>query len=204
MLIKIYPENPNVKQVEQVVGILKRGGVVIFPTDTVYGLGCDISQSKAIEKVARLKGVKLEKANFSFICSDLSHLSDFTKHIGNDVFRMMKKNLPGPFTFILPANNNVPKVFRSKKKTIGIRVPDNPIIKEIVEMLGNPLLTTSIHDTDEVIEYTTDPELIHEKYQNNVDAVVDGGFGKNIASTVVDCTPEIPEIIRQGEEYLKE
>jgi len=204
MLIKLYPENPNDKILLKVIEVLKNGGVIIFPTDTVYGLGCDINQSKAVEKVARIKGIKLEKANFSFICYDLSHITDYTKQLNNKVFRLMKKNLPGPFTFILNANNRVPKIFRSKKKTIGIRIPDNNIILEIVQMLGNPLLTTSIHDSDEVIDYTTDPELIHEKYKDFVDLVIDGGFGKNIPSTVIDCTNDEPEIIREGEDDLVE
>jgi tRNA threonylcarbamoyl adenosine modification protein (Sua5/YciO/YrdC/YwlC family) len=204
MIIKLYKENINEKHLQQVVDVLKNGGIAIFPTDTVYGLGCDISDQKAVEKVARIKGLKLEKANFSFICHDLSHLSDFCKQIDNHVFRLMKKNLPGPFTFILPANNNVPKIFRSKKKTIGIRVPDNPITLEIVRRLNNPLLTTSIHDADEVIEYTTDPELIHEKYKDIVDLVVDGGYGSNVPSTIVDCSNNLPEIIRDGERELVE
>ncbi len=204
MLIKIYPENPNERHVRQVVEILKKGGVAIFPTDTVYGLGCDILQNKAIEKVARIKGVKLEKANFSFLCSDLSHLSDFTRHVDNNIFRLMKKNLPGPFTFILQANNNVPRIFRSKKKTIGIRVPDNPVIIEIVKTLGNPLLTTSIHDSDEILDYTTDPELINNKYKDIVDVIIDGGYGKVTPSTVIDCTGEEPFIIRDEGHDLAE
>ena len=198
MLIKIYSENPNPRQINLVVDVLRNGGVVVYPTDTVYGLGCDIYNHKAAERVASIKGTRLEKAEFSFIFSDLSHLSDFTTQIDNDVFKLMKKNLPGPFTFILPANRNVPKIFKGKKKTIGIRVPDNPIVLEIVRTLGNPLLTTSVHDEDEVLEYTTDPELIHEKYGNNVDIVVDGGFGRNIASTIIDCTGEEPVIVREG------
>ncbi len=159
MLIKLFNENPNPKDVRRVVEALRNGGLIIYPTDTVYGLGCDITNFKAIEKVARIKGVKPEKSNFSFICSDLSHISDFTKPIPNSVFKLMKKNLPGPFTFILEANNNVPKYFKGKK-TIGIRVPDNNIIREIVKELGNPILSTSIHDEDEILEYSTDPELI--------------------------------------------
>jgi len=198
MLIRIHPENPSERQINQVVDILKNGGVIIYPTDTVYGLGCDINNSKAVERIARLKEIKLEKANFSFICHDLSHLSDFTKPLNNDVFKLMKRNLPGPFTFILEANNNVPKLFKSKKKTVGIRIPDNNIALEIVKALGNPIMSTSIHDTDDIIEYTTDPELIHERYENLVDAVIDGGFGNNTASTVVDCSDNEITIIRQG------
>jgi tRNA threonylcarbamoyl adenosine modification protein (Sua5/YciO/YrdC/YwlC family) len=198
MLVKIYPENPNPRQVNLVVEALRKGGVVVYPTDTVYGLGCDIYNHKAAVRVAGIKGKTLEKSEFSFIFSDFSHLSDFTKHIDNDVFKLMKKNLPGPFTFILPANSNVPKIFKGKKKTIGIRIPDSPIVLELVRNLGNPLLTTSVHDEDEVLEYTTDPELIHEKYGKTVDIVIDGGYGKNVASTIIDCTGPETVIIREG------
>ncbi len=198
MLLKIYPDNTNDKHINQVVDVLQKGGVIIYPTDTVYGIGCDISNQKAVEKVARIKGVKLEKANFSFICNDLSHLSDFTKNISNDTFKLMKRNLPGAFTFILNANNNVPKLFKNKKKTVGIRIPDNDIIREIVRKLGNPILTTSIKDDDEIVEYTTDPELIHENYKEKVDLVIDGGYGNNEPSTIVDCTSDDAEIIREG------
>ncbi len=198
MLLKIYPDNTNDKHINQVVDVLQKGGVIIYPTDTVYGIGCDISNQKAVERVARIKGVKLEKANFSFICHDLSHLSDFTKNIPNDTFKLMKRNLPGAFTFILNANNNVPKLFKNKKKTVGIRIPDNDIIREIVRKLGNPILTTSIKDDDEIVEYTTDPELIHENYKDKVDLVIDGGYGNNEPSTIVDCTGDDAEIIREG------
>jgi tRNA threonylcarbamoyl adenosine modification protein (Sua5/YciO/YrdC/YwlC family) len=198
MIFKIYPENPNPRQMDTVVECLQKGGLVVFPTDTIYGLGCDIYNHRAAERLAAIKGKKLEKAEFSFIFSDLSHLSDFTKQLDKDVFKLLKKNLPGPFTFILPANSNVPKIFKGKKKTIGIRVPNNRIVTELVKMLGNPLLTTSVHDEDEVIEYTTDPELIHEKYGEKVDIVIDGGYGGNVASTVVDCTGDEPVILREG------
>ncbi|OFX17675.1 MAG: threonylcarbamoyl-AMP synthase [Bacteroidetes bacterium GWA2_31_9] len=198
MLIRIHPDNPNEREINKVVDILKSGGVIIYPTDTVYGLGCDINNPKAVERIARIKGVKLEKANFSFICHDLSHLSDFTKPLNNEIYKLMKRNLPGPFTFILEANNNVPKLFKSKKKTVGIRIPSHNIPRMIVQELGNPIMSTSIHDTDEIIEYTTDPELIHERYENLVDAVIDGGYGNNVPSTVVDCTGNEYEIIRQG------
>ncbi len=198
MLLKIYPDNPDQRKIITVVDVLKQGGIIIFPTDTVYGLGCDIYNHKAVEKIARIKGINLAKANFSFICYDLSHLSDFTKQIDNNIYKLMNKNLPGAFTFILPANNKVPKIFKSKKKTVGIRIPDNNIAREIVNQLGNPIMTTSIYDEDEIIEYTTDPELIYEKYKNLVDAVIDGGYGNNEASTVVDCTGEEIEVIRQG------
>ncbi len=198
MLIKLYNENPNPIKIREVVDILRKGGVIIYPTDTVYGLGCDITKPKAIERIARIKGIKLAKANFSFIVYDLSHLADYTKPIENVVYKLMKRNLPGPFTFILDANNNVPKLMKSKKKTVGIRIPDNAIILEIVKELGNPILTTSVHSEDKVLEYTTDPELIYEDMGNLVDLVIDGGYGNNVPSTIVDCTgPEI-EIIRQG------
>ena len=198
MLIKIYPENPNQRQMDVVVECMQKGGLVVFPTDTIYGLGCDVYSHKAAERLAAIKGKRLEKAEFSFIFSDLRHLSDFTKQLDKEVFKLLKKNLPGPFTFILPANSNVPKIFKGKKKTIGIRVPDNKIVLELVKMLGNPILTTSVHDEDEVIEYTTDPELIHEKYGDRVDMVIDGGYGGNVASTVVDCTGDEPVILREG------
>jgi tRNA threonylcarbamoyl adenosine modification protein (Sua5/YciO/YrdC/YwlC family) len=198
MLLRIHYETPGERQVLKAVEILKNNGVVIFPTDTVYGLGCDIFSSRAVEKVSRIKGVPIEKANFSFICYDLSHLSDYAKHISNSTFRLMRRYLPGPYTFILEASSNVPKIFRSKKKTIGIRVPDNNIIRSIVKELGNPVLTTSIHDEDDVHDYITDPELIYEKYQKIVDAVIDGGFGNVYPSTVIDCSGDEPVIVRQG------
>jgi len=203
MLIKIYPENPNPKTIEQVVEVLKKGGLIIYPTDTVYGLGCDITNQKAIERICKIRGIKPEKANFSFICSDLSHISDFIKPIDTTVFRLLKKALPGPFTFIFNASNNVPKLLSSNKKTVGIRVPDNDIARDIVRMLGNPILSTSIRDDDDVIEYSTDPELIHEKYEALVDLVIDGGYGDNEASTVVDCTSGDFEIIREGKGILE-
>ncbi|MBN2275434.1 MAG: threonylcarbamoyl-AMP synthase [Bacteroidales bacterium] len=198
MILRIHPDNPGIRQVEKAVEILKNGGVIIFPTDTVYGLGCDIFQPKAVEKVARIKGISIEKANFSFICHDLSHLSDFAKHVDNTTFKLMKQYLPGPFTFILEANNKVPRVFRNKKRTIGIRIPDNNIIRTIVKELGHPVLTTSIHDEDEVHDYITDPELIHEKYKQVVNVVIDGGFGNVFPSTVIDCSGEEPVVMRQG------
>lgn len=202
MLIKLYNENPNPREVQKIVEVLKRGGVIIYPTDTVYGIGCDINQPKAINRVAQIRGINLEKANFSFICHDLSHISDYAKHISNDVFKLMKRNLPGPFTFILESNSNVPRIFKSRKKTVGIRVPNNNIITEIVRELGHPILSSSIHDEDDIIEYTTDPELIHEKYQNMVDLVIDGGFGDNEPSTVIDCSGDEFEILREGKGVL--
>ncbi|MDD4192371.1 MAG: L-threonylcarbamoyladenylate synthase [Mangrovibacterium sp.] len=198
MLIKIYEENPSPKAVRKVVDVLQDGGVIVYPTDTVYGIGCDITQLKAVEKVARIKKTVLEKSNFSFICSDLSHLSDYCRPIPNHLFKLMKYYLPGPYTFILNANNQVPRYFKGKKKTVGIRVPDHKIILEIVRELGNPILSTSVHDEDEIIDYTTDPELIHEKFRDLVDLVIDGGFGGNTPSTVVDCTGDVPVIVRHG------
>lgn len=198
MIRKIYPENPNPKEIDRVVEILQNGGVIIYPTDTVYGLGCDITKGKAIERVAQIKGLRPDKTNFSFIVYDLSHLADYTRPIDNTIYKLMKRNLPGPFTFILEASNNVPKILKSKKKTVGIRIPDNPIILEIIRVLGNPILTTSVHSGDVILDYTTDPELIHEDMGHLVDLVIDGGFGNNVPSTIVDCTgPEI-QILRQG------
>ncbi len=198
MLLRIHHETPGERQVMKAVEMLKNNCVLIFPTDTVYGLGCDIFSSRAVEKVSRIKGVPVEKANYSFICYDLSHISDYAKHISNSTFRLMRRYLPGPYTFILEANSNVPKIFRSKKKTIGIRVPDNNIIRAIVKELGNPVLTTSIHDENEIHDYITDPELIYEKYKKIVDAVIDGGYGNVFPSTVVDCSGDEPVIVRQG------
>ena len=200
--IRIYEENPNPKEIKRVVKILRDGGVIIFPSDTVYALGCDIMNNRAMERVAQLRGVKLEKANFSFICEDLSNLSDYVKQIDSPTFKLLKRNLPGPYTFILPGNNNLPTVFK-KKKEVGIRVPDNAIARAIVHELGNPIISTSIKDEDEVIEYTTDPELILEKWDKLVDLVIDGGYGGNVASTVVDLTGSEPLIIREGKGSLE-
>ncbi|WP_431166976.1 L-threonylcarbamoyladenylate synthase [Tenacibaculum halocynthiae] len=199
--IKLYNENPNSKEISKIVKVLQDGGIIIYPTDTVYGLGCDITNTKALEKIAKIKGVKLEKANFSFICNDLSHLSDYVKQINTPTYKILKRALPGPYTFILPGSNSLPKVFK-KRKTVGIRVPDNTIARAIVEALGNPIVSTSIHDEDEIIEYTTDPELIFEKWQSIVDVVVDGGYGDNYASTVIDLTDDYPEVIREGKGSL--
>ena len=195
--IKIYPDNPNEKEIQKVVRILKDGGLVIYPTDTVYGLGCDITNTKALERIAKIKGIKLEKANFSFVCNDLSNISEYVKNLDTSSFKILKRALPGPYTFILEGNNNLPKEFK-KKKTVGIRVPDNSIALELVKQLGNPIVSTSIYDDDEVIEYTTDPELIFEKWQNKVDVVIDGGYGDNTASTIIDLTGSEPEVIREG------
>lgn len=199
--IKIYNDNPNQRAIDKVVKILKSGGLVIYPTDTVYGLGCDITNNKALEKIALIKGVKLEKAKFSFICNNLSHLSDYVKQIDTSTFKVLKRALPGPYTFILPGSNNLPKVFK-KKKTVGIRIPDNNIITSLVENLGNPIVSTSIRDDDEILEYTTDPELIYEKWGNLVDVVIDGGYGDNIGSTIIDLTNDYPEVVREGKGSL--
>lgn len=204
MLLKIHPDNPDPKKISQVVDCLKGGGVIAFPTDTVYGIGCDLMNHRAMEKVAKIKGLTPEKANFSIICNDLSNISDFTKPIDTIVFKLMKKYLPGPFTFILAANNNTPKLFRaSKKREIGIRVPDNNIPLEVVKKLGNPMITTSIHNNSDIIEYITDPELIYDRYKRQVDIVIHGGYGQNIASTIVNCVDK-PFIVRQGLKEIDE
>lgn len=199
--IKIYAENPNPKEIDRVVRVLRRGGLIIYPTDTVYGLGCDITNSRALEKIARIKGVKPERANWSFICADLSNLSDYVRQIDTSTFKILKRALPGPYTFILPGNNNLPRVFK-KKKTVGIRVPDNSIAQTLVRELGNPIVSTSIYDEDEMLEYTTDPELILEKWENLVDVVIDGGYGDNVASTVIDLSDGEFEVIREGKGSL--
>jgi tRNA threonylcarbamoyl adenosine modification protein (Sua5/YciO/YrdC/YwlC family) len=199
MLLHINPDNIPSGSISQIVDCLKNGGIIIYPTDTVYALGCDITQVKAIEKICKLKGIKPDKSNFSFVCSDLSHLSEFCKAIPNHVFRVMKKALPGPYTFILEANGNVPKLLKQNKKTVGIRVPDNTICHAIVKALGNPLISTSLHDTsDDILEYFSDPEIIHRQYEQAVDLVIDGGFGNIYPSTVLDCSNHEIEVIREG------
>ena len=195
--VKVYDENPNISVINKVVEVLKKGGLIIYPTDTVYGLGCDITNAKAVEKIARIKGIKVDKSNFSFICNDLSHLSDYVKQIDTPTYKLLRRVLPGPYTFILPGSKSLPKVFK-KKKTVGIRIPNNNIVRAIVEALGNPIISTSIRDEDDVIEYTTDPELIFEKWKHLVDGVIDGGFGGNLASTIIDLTDSLPKIIREG------
>jgi tRNA threonylcarbamoyl adenosine modification protein (Sua5/YciO/YrdC/YwlC family) len=200
--IKLYKDHTDQKKLDHIAEIMRKGGLVIYPTDTVYGLGCDISNKKALEKVARIKGTKLEKADLSFICSDLKNLSDHVAQIETKTFKILKRSLPGPYTFILPSSSNLPPVFR-KKKTVGIRVPDNNIIRKLVETLVSPIISTSIKDEDEVLEYTTDPELIFEKWKNQVDVVIDGGPGDNEASTVIDLTGNEPELIREGKGSLK-
>jgi len=198
MLLRVHPDNPGDRYLKIIVDCLKDGGIIIYPSDTVYGLGCDITKIKAVDRIAQLKGIKREKANFSFVCHSLSHLSDFTRPIPNPVYKLMRRTLPGPFTFILNANNNVPHFFQSKKKTVGIRIPDHQVPVQIVEKLGNPIMTTSIHDDDEIVDYLTDPELIYKKYQNLVDIVIDSGPGGNTPSTVIDCTGEELLIVREG------
>lgn len=201
-LIKIYPENPNLKEIRKVVETLKKGGLIIYPTDTVYGLGCDIMNTKALERIARIKNVKLEKANFSFICHDLSNLSDYVKQIDTTTFKILKRALPGPYTFILPGAKTLPSAFK-KKKTVGIRIPNNNIALEIVKELGNPIVSTSIYDEDEILEYTTDPELILEKWDALVDLVIDGGYGDNEPSTIIDFSEGEPIVIREGKGSLE-
>lgn len=198
MIVKLYEENINAKHLKQVVDCFNDGGVVIYPTDTVYALGCDINSRKGIERVAKIKGINPQKANFSFVFYDLSHISEYTRQFDTSTFKLLKRNLPGPFTFILEANNTIPKLFKNKKRSLGIRIPDNTICRSIIGQLERPIISTSIHDEDEVIEYTTDPELIYEKYKSQVDMVVDGGYGKNEASTVVDLRDGQDTIIRQG------
>lgn len=197
MYIKLFEDNPNARDILKVVEVLKNGGVIVYPTDTIYAIGCDINNVKAVQRVCQLKGIKPEKANFSMICRDLSNIAAYAK-VSNEVFKVMKHNLPGPFTFVLPATNKLPNVMMNKRKSIGIRIPDNFIVMSIVEELGNPLLTTSVKAEDDIVEYLTDPELINELYEKKVDLVIDGGFGQNVASTVVDCTGDTIEIIRQG------
>ncbi len=198
MLLRIYQENPNPRYVREVVDVLEAGGIIIYPTDTIYAMGCDIKANKTIEKIARFKGMNPLNPDLSIIFHDMSQLSEYTIIRDNTVFKLLKRNLPGPFTFIVRANNQIPKLFRNKKKTVGIRIPDNNIVLEIIRELGRPIVTTSIHDQDDVEEYITDPELIYEKYRDFAEIVIDGGFGNNEASTIVDCTSDDIQIVRQG------
>lgn len=200
MLIKIYPENPNPREIDKVIEVLRDGGLVIYPTDTVYAIGCDALNVRAVEKICQMKGINPQKSNLSIICYDLSNLSEYAK-VNNAAFKLMKKNLPGPFTFILPTSSELPKIYKNRKE-VGIRVPDNNIVHTLVKELGNPILTMSVHDDDDLVEYTTDPELIHEKYENKVALVIDGGYGGCEASTVVDCSTDDFEIVRQGKGVL--
>lgn len=197
-LIKLYADNPEQKKLDSIVKVLKEGGVIIYPTDTVYGMGCDIFNQKAVERVCRIKGINPGKNNLSFICYDLSDISHYVKNLSTPVFKVMKKALPGPFTFILNSNSHVPKILNAKKKSVGIRVPDHNIPRTIVQQLGNPIVTTSIRDEDEIVEYSTDPSLIYEKFSHLVDIVIDGGYGDNVASTVIDCTQDTFDIVREG------
>ncbi len=202
--IRLYEENPDPKRIRHIVEVLRNGGIIIYPTDTVYGLGCDITNQKAVEKICRIKGINPKKHNFSFVCSDLSNISQYTRVITKPVFKMMKKGLPGPFTFILEASSHVPKILHSNKKTVGIRVPNHGVPRAIVDELGQPILSTSIYDEDEILEYSTDPELIFEKYQSQVDIVIDGGYGSNVPSTILDCTGDEVVLVREGLGQLEE
>ena len=197
--IRLYEENPDPKKIRQVVEVLRDGGVIIYPTDTVYGLGCDIMQARAVEKICKIKGINPKKHNFSIVCADLSHLAQFTRVISKPVFKMMKKGLPGPFTFILEASSQVPKILHSQKKTVGIRVPNHGVPRALVEALGNPIVSSSLlHGEEDPIENSTDPELIFERYQHLVDLVIDGGYGSSVPSTVLDCTGEEVQCLREG------
>jgi tRNA threonylcarbamoyl adenosine modification protein (Sua5/YciO/YrdC/YwlC family) len=198
MIVRIYDKNPSEKAVRQVVDQLMRDGVVIFPTDTIYAIGCSIYSHKALERMARIKGVNPKKANFSFLCHDISQIAEFTRPISNEVFKLMKRSLPGPYTFILNANSKVPKILENKKKTVGVRIPQNPILHTIIATLGHPVMSTSVHDDDDILEYSTDPELIHEKYRDLVDLVIDGGYGDNTPSTIIDCTGDEIIMVREG------
>lgn len=202
MLLQIHPDNPDERKIKQVVECLREGGVVIYPTDTVYGIGCDINNKKAVERICRIKGIKIDKADFSFVCYDLSNLSEYVMPVENSVFRLLKKNLPGPFTFILRANNLVPKIFQSKKKTVGIRVPDNKICRTIMKEFGTPIMTSSITEENDFKDYPNDPEIIYEMYENLVDIVIDGGIGGKTPSTIVDCTGDDVVIVREGKGVL--
>ena len=203
MIIRIHQDNPNPKEVREAVSILKKDGVIVCPTDTVYSFACVLGSSKGFDRIARLKKLRPNKAHFSILCADLSDLSQYTRPVPNEIFKLMKRALPGPFTFILQAGGNVPKLFKSAKKTIGIRVPDNSVALAIIKELGKPLVVSSVHDEDDVLEYTTDPELIEERHGHGLDAVVNGGFGELYASTVIDCTSGVPEVIREGKGVIE-
>lgn len=203
MFLKINPDNPEGRKIKQVIDVLKEGGIIIYPTDTVYGLGCDIFNQKAVERICRLRGLQPEKAMLSFICHDLSQVSEFAFQIENNIFKVLKKNLPGPFTFVLKSNNQVPKLFKNRKRTIGVRIPNNKIVETIVGELGHPILSISLKSDDEILEYFTDPEDIYEDFKKLVDIVIDGGIGSNVPSTVVDCTDSEPVILREGAGQLE-
>mgnify|MGYP000441468847 CR=1 FL=1 len=203
MLLKINPDNPEGRKIRQAVEILEEGGVIIYPTDTVYGLGCDIYNSKAVDRICRLRGLDPVKARLSFICKDISQVAEFTQQIDNTTFRLMKKHLPGPFTFVLNSSNQVPKLFKNRKRTVGIRVPENNITQALVEELGRPILTASLKNDDEIVEYFTDPQDIYEDFKKQVELVIDGGIGSNHPSTVVDCTGSEPIVLREGTGILE-
>jgi tRNA threonylcarbamoyl adenosine modification protein (Sua5/YciO/YrdC/YwlC family) len=196
--IRLYEENPDPRKITQIVNVLRSGGLIIYPSDTIYGLGCDIFNQKAVDKVRRIKNINDKKMDLAFVCFDLSHLSVYAKNVSTPVFKLMKKILPGPYTFILNASSKVPKILKVKKKKVGIRIPNNRIPREIVQELGNPIVTTSLHDDDKILEYATDPELIYEQYKNHVDLIINGGYGDNQASTIIDYSGEELEIIREG------
>ncbi len=196
--IRLYEENPDPRKITHIVNVLRNGGLIIYPSDTIYGLGCDIFNQKAVDKVRRIKNINNKKMDLAFVCYDLSHLSVYAKNVSTTVFKLMKKILPGPYTFILNASSKVPKILKVKKKKVGIRIPNNRIPREIVQELGNPIVTTSLHDDDKILEYATDPELIYEQYKNQVDLIIDGGYGDNQASTIIDYSGEELEIIREG------
>ena len=196
--IRLYEENPDPRKITQIVNVLRSGGLIIYPSDTIYGLGCDIFNQKAVDRVRRIKNINDKKMDLAFVCYDLSHLSVYAKNVSTPVFKLMKRILPGPYTFILNASSKVPKILKVKKKKVGIRIPNNRIPREIVQELGNPIVTTSLHDDDKILEYATDPELIYEQYKNQVDLIIDGGYGDNQASTIIDYSGEELEIIREG------
>jgi len=198
MLLTIHPDNPDARKIAQVVDCLKQGGIIVYPTDTVYSMGCDMLNSKALEKLALIKQIKLDKANFSLVCHDLSNLTEYSKQLSNPVFKMMRNSLPGPYTFILEASKAIPKIFSDRKKTVGIRVPDNAIARAIVKALGHPIVSTSVHDDDRIVDYTTDAELIYEKWSNRVDIVIDGGPGGLEPSTIISCVNDQIEVVRVG------
>ena len=197
-LLRIHPENPEGRKIKQAIEIIKDGGVIIYPTDTIYGLGCDITNNKAVERICRIKDIKPNKANFSFICPDLSNIAFYTKPFSSNIYKIMRKNLPGPFTFILKASNQVPKMLKNNRKQVGIRVPNSPIVSHLLEQLDDPIMSTSISMPDDITPYPTDPEEIYEQYKHQVDLTIDGGFGGNQPSTIVDCTGNTPELIREG------
>ena len=198
MLLTIHPDNPDARKIAQVVDCLKQGGIIVYPTDTVYSMGCDMLNSKALEKLALIKQIKLDKANFSLVCHDLSNLTEYSKQLSNPVFKMMRNSLPGPYTFILEASKAIPKIVSDRKKTVGIRVPDNAIARAIVKALGHPIVSTSVHDDDRIVDYTTDAELIYEKWSNRVDIVIDGGPGGLEPSTIISCVNDQIEVLRVG------